>query len=51
MGPQLQRGVADVVRRMKGVHQTPAIAAGVTDHVWKVEEILSLMDPTKPIHP
>ena len=24
---------------------TPAMAAGVTDHVWKVEEILALMDP------
>lgn len=24
---------------------TPAMAAGVTDHVWKVEEILALMNP------
>lgn len=24
---------------------TPAMAAGVTDHVWKVEEVLALMDP------
>ncbi len=24
---------------------TPAIAAGVTDHIWKVEEILAAMDP------
>lgn len=24
---------------------TPAMAAGVTDHVWKVEEILAAMDP------
>lgn len=24
---------------------TPAMAAGITDHVWKVEEILALMDP------
>jgi IS1 family transposase len=28
---------------------TPAMAAGVTDHVWKVEEILSLMDPATPL--
>lgn len=28
-----------------GVHTTPAMAAGVTDHVWKVEEILGLMNP------
>jgi len=25
---------------------TPAMAAGITDHVWKVEEILALMDPS-----
>jgi len=23
------------------------MAAGVTDHVWRVEEILALMDPTR----
>lgn len=28
-----------------GYPQTPAMAAGVADHVWKVEEILALMDP------
>jgi IS1 family transposase len=27
----------------KGVHMTPAIAAGVADHVWKVEEIIALL--------
>jgi len=26
---------------------TPAMAAGVTDHVWTVEEMLSLMDPAR----
>jgi len=30
------------------VHQTlkttPAVAAGVTDHVWSVEEIVALLD-------
>jgi hypothetical protein len=25
---------------------TPAMAAGVADHVWKVEEIPALRDPT-----
>lgn len=28
----------------KGVHTTPAMAAGVTDHVWKVEEVVALLD-------
>jgi len=28
---------------------TPAMAAGLTDHVWKVEEILSAMDPNQPV--
>jgi IS1 family transposase len=28
----------------KGIHTTPAMAAGLTDHVWKIEEILALMD-------
>jgi hypothetical protein len=31
------------------VHQTlkttPAVAAGVADHVWGIEEIIGLMDP------
>ena len=29
---------------------TPAMAAGLTDHVWKVEEIVSAMDPTALLH-
>jgi IS1 family transposase len=28
---------------------TPAMAAGLTDHVWKVEEILGAMDPARPV--
>lgn len=27
-----------------GVHTTPAMAAGISDHVWKVSEIVKLMD-------
>jgi hypothetical protein len=34
-----------LTRAEGGVHTTPAMAAGLTDHVWKVEEILKLMDP------
>lgn len=30
----------------RGIHQTPAMAAGVADHVWTVEEVLGLMAPT-----
>jgi IS1 family transposase len=26
---------------------TPAMAAGITDHVWSVEEVCALMDPTR----
>jgi hypothetical protein len=28
----------------KGIHMTPAVASGLKNHVWKVEEILALMD-------
>jgi hypothetical protein len=28
-----------------GIKTTPAMASGVTDHVWTVEEVLELMDP------
>ena len=30
-----------------GIHTSPAMAAGLTDHVWKVEEILTAMDPNQ----
>lgn len=26
-----------------GIHTTPAMAAGVSDHVWKIEEIVALI--------
>jgi IS1 family transposase len=32
-----------------GIHTTPAMAAGVADRVWKVEDILARMDPARPI--
>lgn len=34
-----------LTKAQKGVHQTPAMAAGVADHVWTVEEVLGLMAP------
>ncbi|MDZ4863903.1 MAG: IS1 family transposase [Gemmatimonadota bacterium] len=30
-----------------GVHTSPVMAAGLTTHIWKIEEILALMDPAK----
>lgn len=32
-----------LTKAAKGVHTTPAMAAGVTDHVWKASEIVSLL--------
>ena len=32
-----------------GVHTRPAMAAGLTDHVWKVEDLLGLLDPNRPL--
>ena len=37
---------ATLTKAKKGVHETPAMAAGVTDHVWTLEEVLGLMGPT-----
>lgn len=30
-----------------GTKTTPAMAAKITDHVWTIEEVLGLMDPTR----
>ena len=27
-----------------GMHTTPAMAAGVADHIWKLEEVVGLLD-------
>jgi len=32
-----------------GVHTSPAMAAGLTDHVWRIEDMLQMMDPTRPM--
>jgi IS1 family transposase len=39
------RAHVTLTKAAKGVKTTPAMAAGVTDHVWTVEEVLGLMDP------
>ena len=39
-----------LTKNANGIKTTPAMAAGLTDHVWSVEEILGLMDPKKLLH-
>ena len=38
-----------LTKAANGVKTTPAMAAGLTDHVWTAEEVLELMDPKKPL--
>jgi IS1 family transposase len=38
------RSHATLTKAAKGIHTTPAMAAGLTDHVWTAEEILGLMN-------
>jgi IS1 family transposase len=33
-----------LTKAAKGVHTTPAMAAGVADHVWKLEEVVALLE-------
>jgi hypothetical protein len=37
-----------LTKRAGGVHRTPAMEAGLTKRVWKVEDILTLMDACEP---
>ena len=36
-----------LTKAAKGIKTTPAMAAGLTNHVWTVDHILDLMDPTR----
>ena len=36
-----------LTKAANGIKTTPAMAAGLTNHVWTVEHILDLMDPTR----
>ena len=36
-----------LTKARKGIHTTPAMAAGLTDRVWKIEDVLDLMDAKK----
>ena len=33
-----------LTKKAKGVKTTPAMAAGLTDHPWKMEDLLGLME-------
>lgn len=36
-----------LTKKAKGVHTSLAMAAGVADHVWTIEELVGLLDPAK----
>ncbi len=36
-----------LTKAANGIKTTPCMAAGITDHVWTVEEMLGLMDPKR----
>jgi IS1 family transposase len=40
------RSHSTLTKAAKGIKTTPAMAIGLTDHVWTVEEILGMMSPT-----
>jgi hypothetical protein len=33
-----------LTKAKKGVHTTPAMAAGVADHVWRLDEVVGLLE-------
>jgi hypothetical protein len=35
--------------KANGTKTTPAMACGLTDHVWTIEEVLELMNPQRMI--
>lgn len=38
-----------LTKNANGVKTTPAMAAGISDHVWTVEEMLEVMRPERPL--
>src|SRR6266513_673918 len=43
------RSHGTLTKAAKGIHTTPAMAAGVTDHVWMVEDLIELLNPHRMI--
>ena len=43
------RAHGTLTRQAKGIHTTPAMAAGVTDRVWTIEDLVALLDDQNPI--
>jgi IS1 family transposase len=41
------RAHTTLTKAAKGIKTTPAMACGLTDHVWMVEEILEIMNPKR----
>ena len=41
------RWTLTLTKAAKGYKTTPAMAAGLTNHVWTIEHVLDLMDPTR----
>jgi IS1 family transposase len=41
------RSHGTLTKQAEGVHTTPAMSAGVSDHVWKIEELVELLNPEK----
>jgi hypothetical protein len=39
-----------LTKAASGVHTTPAMAAGLMDHVWKIEELVGLLDPSRVVN-
>jgi len=35
---------ATLTKAAKGIYRTPAMAAGLTDHVWTVADLVALLD-------
>jgi hypothetical protein len=39
-----------LTKAANGIKTTPAMASGLTDHGWTIEEVLGLMDPKRLLH-
>lgn len=41
------RAHGTLTKKAEGIHTSPAMAAGLTDHVWKIKDLLALLDPRR----